>query len=406
MRSKSITSIGDHKARKWIRQSLLGVFAIMLIGAYSGSAVAQDYGEPGEPIDLTIGYQPYYTQAWQAVVVKYKKYWEKYLPEGSTVTWRIGLQGSIVGNSMLAGKYDIGYMGDMPSILTVTKDRVRDIRMIGTLGLAQDQCSVFMVRRDAPQFSSGEEGVKWWDGKQVAVAKGSCTDRSGRAMMNQYGIEPSSYLNQNIEVQTSNFRALKIDGSIMWEPTASKLVLDGIARRVGDTGLIGTQDGGFLAMAQELIEQRPDVLDGWLKAQLDAELFILDPNNTMEIVDMAYEDTEGFSKQVLWMSFVGKYPEVAEGDSYRDVKYFGFNDDVLAMIESASEFLAHPDVKVIDKAPIREEAVQPQYANKLLEERGLEMPLGRIQAVSPEDYPGREGGIDLSTAKEAGTWFE
>lgn len=406
MTSNMITAINVRKARRWLYHSLLGALAVTLAGAYSASAVAKDFGKPGEPVQLTIGYQPYYTQAWQAVVLKYKKFWENYLPEGSTVTWRIGLQGSIVGNSMLAGKYDIGYMGDMPTILTVTKDRVRDIRIIGTLGLAQDQCSVFMVRRDAPQFSNAEEGVKWWDDKQVAVAKGSCTDRSGRAMMGQYDIEPSSYLNQNIEVQTSNFRALKIDGSIMWEPTASKLVLDGIARRVGDTGLIGTLDGGFLAMAQELIEQRPDVLEGWLNAQLDAELYILDPENTMDIVDMAYQDTEGFSKQVLWMSFVGQYPEMAEGDSYRDVKYFGLNEDVLSMIESASEFLAHPEVKVIDKAPIREEAIQPQYAAKILKERGLEMPLGRIQAVPPEDYPGREGGIDLSTAKEAGTWFE
>lgn len=401
-----ITATKLRAARKWLYQSLLGVMAITLMGAYSASAVAQDYGEPGEPIDLTVGYQPYYTQAWQAVVLKYKKFWEKYLPEGSTVTWRIGLQGSIVGNSMLAGKYDIGYMGDMPTILTVTKDRVRDIRMIATLGLAQDQCSVFMVRRDAPNFSNPEEGVKWWDGKQVAVAKGSCTDRSGRAMMGQYDIDPSSYLNQNIEVQTSNFRALKIDGSIMWEPTASKLVLDGIARRVGDTGLIDTLDGGFLAMAHELMEQRPDVLEGWLKAQLDAELFLLDPKNAMEVVDMAYQDTEGFSKQVLWMSYVGKYPESAGGDPYRDVKYFGFNDEVLSMIESASEFLAHPEVKVINEAPIREEAIQPQHANKILKERGLEMPLGRVKAVPPEEYPGQEGGVDLSKAKEAGTWVE
>jgi hypothetical protein len=33
------------------------------------------------------------------------------------------------------------------------------------------------------------------------------------------GIQPSAYLNQNIEVITSNFRAGKLDAAVMWEPT-------------------------------------------------------------------------------------------------------------------------------------------------------------------------------------------
>src|SRR5574340_1617678 len=82
----------------------LGVFA-------PGAGLAKDYGKPGEPVHLTIGYQPYYTQAWSAVIQKEMKPWEKYLPKGSTVDWEVGLQGAIVGNAMLADKNDIGYLG-------------------------------------------------------------------------------------------------------------------------------------------------------------------------------------------------------------------------------------------------------------------------------------------------------
>ena len=106
---------------KNIRQAALAVAAAIGVAtaAYTSSANAADidFGEIGEPIDLVVGYQPYYTEAWSGVVMKGKKFYEKYLPEGSTVTFEIGLQGGIIVNAMLAGKQHIGYMGDMPAIV-------------------------------------------------------------------------------------------------------------------------------------------------------------------------------------------------------------------------------------------------------------------------------------------------
>ena len=107
----------------------------------SATAAELDYGEIGDPIDLVVGYQPYYTEAWSGVVMKGLKLYEKYLPEGSTVEFQIGLQGGIIVNAMLAGKQHIGYMGDMPAIVATTKDRVADIRIVATAGLAFDQCN-------------------------------------------------------------------------------------------------------------------------------------------------------------------------------------------------------------------------------------------------------------------------
>lgn len=40
------------------------------------------FGEEGDPINLTIGYQPYYTAAFSGVVMNEKKFWKKHLPEG------------------------------------------------------------------------------------------------------------------------------------------------------------------------------------------------------------------------------------------------------------------------------------------------------------------------------------
>jgi NitT/TauT family transport system substrate-binding protein len=367
--------------------SRLAVVAMASLAfAAAGSASAKDYGKIGEPVHLVIGYQPYYTQAWSAVIQKEMKPWEKYLPKGSTVDWEVGLQGAIVGNAMLADKNDIGYMGDMPTIVAISKRNIRELRMVAVLGLANDQCSVFLSRNEAPDFKSPEEAVKWWNGKRVAVAKGSCTDRSGQEMMRKYDIKPEQYLNQNIEVQTSNFKAGRLDGSIMWEPTASKIVMEGIAKRIGDTKVIGKMDGGFMAMQEELIKQRPDVVKGWLEAELDADLYWAKPENFMNVVEMAHKNTQGFSKEVLWMSMAGKYPKVMGGGDVRNIMYYGINDEVRNMMKEQVAFLH--GIKVLPMDTLPSDLVDSSWTDDILKKRGLKVPLAKIEAQDPSKYPG------------------
>src|SRR5437868_13435752 len=98
-------------------------FAALAIAAVFGTCVALpalatdiDYGKPGTPVKLVVGYQPYYTQAWSGVVMRGKKFYEKYLPNGSQVEFQIGLQGAIIVSNLLAGKQNIGEIGDRPSV--------------------------------------------------------------------------------------------------------------------------------------------------------------------------------------------------------------------------------------------------------------------------------------------------
>src|SRR5262245_58566422 len=110
------------------------------------AAAVKEYGKKGEPIELVIGYQPYYTESWSGVIMRAQKFYEKYLPKGSKVEFQVGLQGAIVVNGMLAGKVDIGYVGDMPGIVSTSHPDVRDIRLVAVLGLGFDQCNSFLVR--------------------------------------------------------------------------------------------------------------------------------------------------------------------------------------------------------------------------------------------------------------------
>src|SRR5436309_11932103 len=360
--------------------------AVYITGAALPALAADiDYGKPGTPVKLVVGYQPYYTQAWSGVVMRGKKFYEKYLPKGSDVEFQIGLQGAIIVNNMLAGKQNIGYYGDMPGIVSTTKTEVADIRLVAVLGLAWDQCNAFLVRNDAPQFKNDQEAIRWLDGKTVAVPKGSCTDRFAQATFKKFSIQPKEYLNQNIEVITSNFRAGKLDAAVMWEPTTSRLVGDGLARLIATGKSVQENDGGLLGMRADLIKQRPDVVKAWLQAELDAQLFIADPKNASEVIKMAKEQTTGFSEKVLWNSLYGRYPAEAGGSDTRNVMYYTFTPQVRELISRASAFLFSS--KSINVEKVRPEAIESKWTEDILRERGLKAPIAEVKALPASQAP-------------------
>lgn len=365
----------------WLVASLGIVAAVFMVAT---SAQAKDYGKPGEPVHLTIGYQPYYTESWSGVIMRQKQLWKKYLPPGSTVDFQIGLQGSIIVNAMLAGKQDIGYMGDMPAIVATTKQRVADIRMVAVVGLGWDQCNVVLVRNSAPKFKNATEALKWLNGKRMAVPKGACTDRFARAVFRKLHVKPAEYLNQNIEVITSGFRAGKLDAAAIWEPTASKLVLEGIARRVASGYSVKENDGGFLTMRADLIKQRPDVVKAWLKAELDAQQYEADPKNALEIAQMAVDQTTGFTKKEMWTAFTGKYPASEGGTDVRIILPYTFSPRANDLIKRATTFLHK--VKSINVSKLRPDAVMPQFTEEILKERGLKSPVGEVKALPRSDF--------------------
>ena len=369
-------------------QSTLFVSLLALQGApLSAIAGELEYGKVGQPVNLVVGYQPYYTESWSGVVMKDKKFYEKYLPKGSTVEFSVGLQGAIIVNAMLAGKQHIGYVGDMPAVVSTTKQEVADIRIVATLGVGTDQCNNFLARSDAPKFANQKDAIKWLSGKQVAVPKGSCADRFAQAVFKKESVEPAAYLNQNIEVITSGFRAGKLDAAVIWEPTASRLVQEGLAKRIASGTAVNEKDGGFMTMRYDLIKQRPDVVKAWLNAELDAQLFLADSKNALDVTRMAKEQTTGFADKMLWTSMYGKNPEEAGGAPVRLVLPFSITPEVTEFLNGATTFLH--SIKSINVNKMRPEAVMPEFAAAALKERGLSSPVGSVNALADSEYKGK-----------------
>ena len=343
-----------------------------------------EFGKQGEPVKLVVGYQPYYTESWSGVVINGKELWKKYLPAGSTVEFQVGLQGAVIVNAMTGEKQHIGYVGDMPGIVSTFRnlpDRgATDIRIVGVLGTSKQQCNIFLVRNDAPQFSDGKEAVKWMHGKETSSPHGSCTDRFARTAFKQMNVTPKSYLNQNIEVITTNFRAGKLDAAVIWEPTASKIVQAGLARRAASGEDFDALDGGFLIMLNDLLQQRPDIVRGWMEAELDAQLFLADPKNATEVSQMAEKQTEQIERKVLWASLYGDNPKAQGGGEVKVQLDYLVNDRVKKLLDEATEFLYSLPNKPAAAAKIRDGGVDDKIAREVLAKRGLQSPVGVVKA--------------------------
>lgn len=343
------------------------------------------FGEEGDPVNITVGYQPYYTESWSGVVMRDKEFWKDHLPKGSEVEFQVGLQGSVIVSQMIAGKQQVGYMGDMPAIVATTKRDAEDIRIVSTLGTSQQMCNVFLVSKDAPEFKNPEEAVAWMDGKTVATPQGSCTDRFAQSAFEQQGVKPKSYLNQSIEVIATNFEQDKIDAAAIWEPTATRLEEQGIARRVASGAVYKAGDAGFMAMSKEFMDARPDVVKGFLQAELDAQKFMADPKNSNEVAQMAVDQTTGFKKEVMWQSLYKDWPDKV-GGSPEDLKLdlpFVVTPDVQQLIDESTKFLF--GIKSINSEELPEGAVDDSVAREVLKESGSDS-VGKIKGLPESEF--------------------
>src|SRR5579885_3110712 len=307
-----------------------------------------------DPVNLTVGYQPYDTISYSAVVIRGLDLWKKHLPPGSTVTFEAALQGAIIVNAMLADKQQIGYLGDMPAVVSTTKTKQAAIKLVASTGLSAGQrCNVIMVRADAPQFKS-----------------------------------PKEVLNQSIEVIATNFRAKRIDAAALWEPSVSRIgdfVGEGIAREVVTGHNYNMPDGGFIAMREDFIKKDPAIVKAWLETELEAQQYLLDPKNWEKVADMVRSQTEGITTRMAWFSLFGAVPPERGGSPLRDEKPFTFDDRVKAHLDTIYTFLHKVKVIDVDKAPPG--AIDDSIATAVAKEKGQAVPLGVIKPLDVSKAP-------------------
>lgn len=303
--------------KPWYR--LVGAVALLVL-VISTPALAEKF---------VVGYQPYDTISYQVIVNEELGLWKKYVPKGTQIEFEGALQGTVIANDMLAGKAQIGYMSIMPATILSSKPELAEIKIVATLGMSEGtRCAIVLVRKDAPQFKNTEELAKWMNGKIIAAPKGSASDQYLLKFFAKYNVKPGEYLNQSIEVIATNFRIGKLDAASLWEPTLSRIssdVGDGYARIAADGRAADNPDLGILVMRKDFMEKYPAVAKGYLRSELEAQRYLLDPANWQNVIEMVSKHATGIPKKVLWYSIYGKVPAYSQ-EPVREWKSYYFNE--------------------------------------------------------------------------------
>lgn len=354
---------------------VLTVFAITGVGLTSAGAA--------EPVEITYGYHPYWTGGWTGVVIKQRELWKKYLPEGSIVNFEAHLTGPPMVNALLADKMQVGTMGDMPSYVATTKKKQGDIRLVSASMISAGQnCNLLVVRKDAPDFISPNEALTWLNGKDVSVHRGTCANRYLASILDSNAVKPKNLQYMTIEVIASSFEAGKLDAAAMWEPHARKVVEQGFAKYAATGAPFGEWDANFTLMRQDFIENHPEAAKGWMKAEIEA-LQIM-KNEPMAVAQMVQNETQGYTKEILWKSLYERYPDSTGGD---DTVYIGemvFSPRVLDLMTKGYAFLH--SLKVIKTPEIPKDAINEGPLTQALLEMGITAPVVEIKGLPASSF--------------------
>ena len=329
-----------------------------------------------EPVQITYGYHPYWTGAWYGVILKKKELWKKYLPPGSTVRFEPHLTGPPMINAMLADKMQIGTMGDMPSLVLTTKQKIADVRLVSVTMFSNGQtCNKFLVGKNAPQFNDYNDAMKWMSGKPFAYHKGTCANRATESLIAKGVFKPSEILVMPIEVIASNFEAGKLAAGIMWEPHARRQVELGNARYAATGAPWHEMDANFTSMRQDFIEKHPEAALGWLKAEIEALQFLI--SNPQESVKTIASELTGYDEKTVWAALYEANPASVGGDPVNYVAKLTFDNDIMGLMKTGYSFLH--SIKVIESPEMPANAINPEPLKQAMKEMGVSAPLGEIR---------------------------
>ena len=384
------------------------IIAAMSAVLFSGVAMAQNGGlgpfnnsnysmisakaaqAQGDPVNVNVNLFLGWTGAWDTVVMKQANILEKWLPKGSKIEWKRNLQGPPVITDLLANKQNIAYLGDNPSIVSTTKTSIAPLKIVGFNMISMGRmCGVLLVRSDAPKFNSPEEVFKWLQDKKVAVPKGSCADRTGQEMMRKAGIKVDWSYNQ-AEVIVTLLEAKRIDAAVVYEPSASNAVENGVGRYALSGAYYKLLDADAIIMRQDFIQNNRPAAVAWLKANIEALYFMKE--KPIDTVNLIKKEIPGLTRENIWQAFYGQMP--SDTGALPIV-----NNAVMTITPSARELSANvfSFLKALNvvQGELASDAIDSSVVTQAFKELGLdpEKALFELRGGLPKDNPFKKNDL-------------
>ncbi|MGP3966364.1 ABC transporter substrate-binding protein [Streptomyces sp. 6N223] len=288
------------------RAALAGLAATLLLAPLAACAEAPG-GASDSAVEIVVGYQSKTINTVTAgTLLRAKGWFEQRLDElgrrdgtDYEVVWQDYDTGAPITAQMVAGKVDIGSMGDYPMLINGSR----------TQPLGEDR--TIMVSVTGYNLRGGLNGVvvppgsdartlSDLAGETVSTSVGSAGHGQLVRALRQAGLpaDTVSIENQQPQVGASALESGAVAAQSQFVAWPGLLVHQDRARLLYDGAALGVPTLHGVVVREPFAEERPEVMDAFLRAQLDATAFLHE--RPMEAATIVAEET-GLPPEVVYL---------------------------------------------------------------------------------------------------------
>lgn len=263
-----------------MKRSVIIALCMSILTLNAGVASAQPVST--EKVKIVLGYLPL-APTWGVTIVTGAQLWKKYLPNVEVENFET-MSGMPLVNNVLAGKVDIAYFGDMPAIILGSKRDVAASMLVGITEADEGGSSNVYVKKGSPITS-----IKELDGKRVSVSFGAYTHRFSEIVAQAEKIN-FKFIGQSPEVGLTSLQTGSVDAYITWPPYGALAVHRGFGQKLTDGTIYKFSSVRCIVVSKAFAEKHPQVLLGWLRAELDAHKILRErPKSAAKLIYDAWK---------------------------------------------------------------------------------------------------------------------
>lgn len=202
-----------------VRQIIIITLVVLLLLGW----VAVHNNNRKQVVVIHIGYQSITAQTWGALIVKNQQLFENKLGElypdqMFDIQWHDEVSGAVINNNMLAHKYQMGYMGDMPCIINLY-NAYENVEYSSSLLAFDGKGEAGKNQSILVSTDSGIENISDLKGETISVPVGSSTHRMLlEILINNNMLDEITITHQDIPTAYTLIKTGKITALAAWEP--------------------------------------------------------------------------------------------------------------------------------------------------------------------------------------------
>ncbi|WP_271215277.1 ABC transporter substrate-binding protein [Streptosporangium carneum] len=254
--------------------------ALML--AVPGCSVAGAAGDGsedlgGDRIRLVVGYQSKTINTVTAgTLLRSLGYLEKRLGDRYAVEWQDHDTGAPITAKMVAGKIDIGSMGDYPLLINASRTQGIETARTELVSITgynlRGALNMVVVPKD-----SGAKTLTDLKGARISASVGSAGHGTLVQALEKAGIDPAAgveTVNQQPPVGASALESGGVQAYAQFVAWPGLLVFQDKARLLYDGAALNVPTFHGVVLRQVYAKEHPEVVDAFLKAQIDATRYL------------------------------------------------------------------------------------------------------------------------------------